>query len=568
MRHSHGRPIPLRRVVGTAVLALGVFGLWSCTDDPTRPADPAGFEVAASIQQALVPEDLTETKLVASDGAANDGFGRSVAVSGDVALIGAGGSAYVFEREGGGWTEVEKFTGSFSFGTSVAVKGDLAVVGAPSDHFPNLGQTGAAHVFERSGDIWALEQTLTPGDGDNGDNFGWSVALSDDAVLVGARFHDDDDLGTTSSGAAYLFERNLNDEWQEVEKFAAPAGEDHDGFGWAVALSGDAVLIGAPRAGGSGAGEAYFFERLGGAWGDAAAVVTGNPGDFLGGAVAMHGEQALISARGDDDRAFGAGAVYVFQRDAGTWGEAAKLTASDGAFADGLGSSVVLSGQAAVVGAHVRDEGGVNSGAAYVFERTDGTWADVESAKLVPSDGGDFHFFGFSVGMSDDAVLVGASRGDGNVDGSGAAYVFHPSSVTPVAIDIKPGSDDNPLSLRGTTQGRGQSSGTLPVAVLTTSTVDGDDVDFDATTADPATITLGDDDGDDTPVAERRNGTLKASVEDVDGDGDDDLILHFDQAALVDNGDLDENTTELILNGETMDGTAITGSDVVLIVGH
>jgi hypothetical protein len=120
-----------------------------------------------------------------------------------------------------------------------------------------------------------------------------------------------------------------------------------------------------------------------------------------------------------------------------------------------------------------------------------------------------------------------------------------------VEIDIKPGSDDNPINLK--------SRGKIPVAVLTTA-------DFDAASLDPATVTLGNDDGDDTPVAARNNGTLMASLEDVDQDGDLDLVLHVDTQALVRNGDLGAGTTELILNGTTTDGTPVQGRDGVRIV--
>lgn len=101
------------------------------------------------------------------------------------------------------------------------------------------------------------------------------------------------------------------------------------------------------------------------------------------------------------------------------------------------------------------------------------------------------------------------------------------------------------------------SGGVLPVAILTTD-------DFDVSAVDPSTVTLGDDDGDDTPVKTKGKGSkLFASTEDVDDDGDLDLTLKFDKRELQDNGDLDGSTTELVLNGETKDGTSIKGSDSI-----
>ena len=130
-------------------------------------------------------------------------------------------------------------------------------------------------------------------------------------------------------------------------------------------------------------------------------------------------------------------------------------------------------------------------------------------------------------------------------------FIVAERSVLDVTIDIKPGSDPNSINLGN--------KGGIPVAILTTD-------DFDAADVDPATVTLGNDDGNDTSVATRANGSLTASLEDVDNDGDLDLILHFDTQALVENGDLDENTTELILNGKTFGGQEIQGSDSVNIV--
>ena len=124
--------------------------------------------------------------------------------------------------------------------------------------------------------------------------------------------------------------------------------------------------------------------------------------------------------------------------------------------------------------------------------------------------------------------------------------------ATFVGIDIKPGSDPNSIQLRG--------RGTLPVAILATE-------DFDATAVDPTTVTIGNGYGNDTPVASVGNGRLMASVEDTDGDGDSDLVVHFDIQSLVASGDLISTTTMLIREGMTIDGEPISGSDNIRIVG-
>ena len=123
--------------------------------------------------------------------------------------------------------------------------------------------------------------------------------------------------------------------------------------------------------------------------------------------------------------------------------------------------------------------------------------------------------------------------------------------VVEVLIDIKPGSDPNSVNTK--------KKGRLPVAILTTD-------EFDAATVDAATITIGDGEGDDTPVAARKNGTLMAELEDVDDDGDLDMILHFETQAIVAAGDLHEGTTSLIVNGVTLDDVALTGTDAVRVV--
>ncbi len=171
--------------------------------------------MVCTIFQPVYALNLVEIiKLVASDAAAIDQFGLSVSISGDTAIVGArlnddvpndSGSAYVFEKVAGTWTQVAKLTASDAaagdgFGTSVSISGDTAIVGAVGD-----GPGGSAYVFVKPGGGWAdanEDAKLTASDAAAGDSFGGSVSISGDTVIVGAPL--DDDV-PNDSGSAYVF---------------------------------------------------------------------------------------------------------------------------------------------------------------------------------------------------------------------------------------------------------------------------------------------------------------------------------------------------------------------------
>src|SRR6185503_19688910 len=189
-----------------------------------------------------------------SDAAAGDLFGDSVAVSGDTAVVGAigdddggtsSGSAYVFVRSAGVWSQQQKLTASDAlagdeFGYSVAVSGDTAVVGARSDSDAGTF-SGSAYVFVRSAGVWSQQQKLTASDAAAGDFFGFSVAVSGDTAVVGAIF--DDDAGS-GSGSAYVFVRSAG-VWSQQQKLTASDAAASDSFGASVAVSGDTAVVGA-----------------------------------------------------------------------------------------------------------------------------------------------------------------------------------------------------------------------------------------------------------------------------------------------------------------------------------
>ena len=310
-----------------ALVAIVAVGLLS---------GPAGFRPQPQSAEATLLNEIR--KLLASDAQSGDIFGRSVAVSGDTAIVGAdledaggsgAGAAYIFQRDQGGagnWGEVKKLTASDAqaddqFGQSVAVSGDTAVVGASLEDAGG-SNAGATYVFQRDqggAGNWGEVKKLLASDAQGGDFFGISVAVSGDTLVVGA---DGGAAGGTLGGAAYVFQRDQGgaDNWGEVKKLLASDAQGGDRFGSSVAVSGDTAIVGA------------VFENAGGVQ---------------------------------------AGAAYVFQRNqggAGNWGEVKKLTASDAELGDRFGESVAVSGGTTVVGARFEDAGGGAAGAAYVFE--------------------------------------------------------------------------------------------------------------------------------------------------------------------------------------------------------
>ena len=351
-----------------------------------------------------------------------DLFGFSVAISGDTVVvgadnadpggIGAAGAAYVFVKPGGGWagnlTQTAKLTASDKaaadlFGCSVAISGDTVVVGAALANPGGTEDAGAAYVFVKPGGGWAGNLTenakLTASDKAANDHFGGSVAISGDTVVVGAVFATSG--STADAGAAYVFIKpgggwagNLT---QNV-KLTAYDKAAYDSFGCSVAISGDTVVVGASdaRPGGTAyAGAAYVFVKPGGGW---AGNLTQNAKltasdkatyDRFGHSVGISGDTVVVGANDTDpSNTTDAEAAYVFVKPGGGWAgslpEYAKLTASDKAGGDGFGNSVAISGDTVVVGADRADPGGtVNAGAVYAFPS--GTTTTITSHTPNPS---------------------------------------------------------------------------------------------------------------------------------------------------------------------------------------
>jgi hypothetical protein len=276
----------------------------------------------------------------------------------------------------------------------VGVAGSTAVVGEYGAH----SSTGVVQVFTQSGSAWPLRATLTAANGAAGDDFGYSVAIAGSTLVVGA----------PGAGAAYVFTRSAGVWSQQAQLTAAGAG-----FGYSVAVSGSTVVVGAP-----GAGAAYVFTQSAGVWSQQAQLTDpgGTAGGRFGFSVALSVSATATAVVGAPGSSSGTGAAYVFTRSGGAWSQQAALTAADGAAGDYFGWSVALSGATAVVGA---DGSNTFTGAAYVFTGPGGTWS--QQAELTDPGGAEYDYFGSSVAVSGAAAVVGAY---GSSSSTGAAYLF------------------------------------------------------------------------------------------------------------------------------------------------
>ena len=386
-----------------------------------KPVMLVAFFLIGSITNSVFAQNWDQIiKSVASDTGAEDWFGYSVAISGDYAIVGScfeshdatggnyifyAGSAYIFKNNAGTWSEVQKIVASDrrfgdEFGNSVAISGDYVIVGAGNGLDATggnyLNMAGSAYIFKNNAGTWSEVQKIVASDRDIYDNFGYPVAISGDYVIVGATQESHDATGgnyLSQAGSAYIFKNNAGT-WSEVQKIVASNRGIGDSFGLSVAISGDYVIVGA-----------------------------GNDLDATGGNYLQD-----------------AGSAYIFKNNAGTWSEVQNIVASDRGILDFFGYSVAISGDYAIVGAYyeAHDATGGNylnkAGSAYIFKNNAGTWSEVQ--KIVASDRGQLDNFGNSVAISGDYAIVGAHWEAHNATGgeirnkAGSAYIFKNTAGT------------------------------------------------------------------------------------------------------------------------------------------
>ena len=342
------------------------------------------------------------------------------------------------------WDQVIKAVASdreagSEFGYSVDIYGEYAIVGARYDDLDEndenyLANAGAAYIFHFNGSTWEEHQKIVPSDRLSGDRFGFSVAISDDYAFVDAWGRN------TATGKVYVFKRT-GTTWTETQSFQGSKSSANDNFGEYMSISGDKAIISAHWEGGdidgfgevSGAGATYFYHLESSVWVEKQRVLASDraESDYFGCSVSISGNYAIIGAKGEDEDAAGtttktaSGSAYIFYYNGSTWSQLQKIKASDWNSNDSFGSSVAISGDHAIVGANTK----INyTGAAYVFVLDAGLW--IQEQKLVASVEGQMDFFGTSVDIDGNYIVIGAELEDEDADDNnyikwaGSAYVF------------------------------------------------------------------------------------------------------------------------------------------------
>ncbi|WP_345840352.1 FG-GAP repeat protein [Leptospira levettii] len=457
----------------------------------------------------------TQAYLKASNADANDGFGYSVDISGDTIVVGAAGessnqttitngnsasadnsatssgAAYVFQRTGSTWaqeaylkapnTETTDF-----FGTAVAIDGNTILVSAiqedsnqititngPTASIDNsASSSGAVYVFQRTGSTWVQQAYIKPPNAEANDQFGISLSISGDTIVVGA-FNEASNQttitnGTSASannsaafaGAAYVFQRS-GTSWAQQAYLKASNIEANDRFGTSVSISGNTIVVGSGFEDSnqttitngatastdntaSASGAAYVYRRTGSTWAEEAYLKAPNAdaNDQFGNAVAIDGDTIVVGAFSEasnqtaitngttassDNSAALAGAAYVFQRTGSTWSHQAYLKPPNLGADDRFGNAVAIEGNTILVssifednnqttvtnGSMPNDDNSLsNSGAVYLFQRSGSTWVFRAYLKAPNADVDDR--FGNAISISGDTAVVGVNLEDSN----------------------------------------------------------------------------------------------------------------------------------------------------------
>ncbi|HEV7782287.1 MAG TPA: hypothetical protein VGO58_13530 [Chitinophagaceae bacterium] len=366
---------------------------------------------------------------VPSDTEIGDQFGFSVSINSSYAVIGAPfdnvggntnqGCAYIFYRNGSAWTEQAKLvapngSANDNFGRSVSISGNYVIVGALNDQ-TSVPTGGSAYIFLRSGVTWSEQAKLVPSNPANGDQFGSSVAIDGTYAVVGAL---SDDVGANvNEGSAYFFHR-IGTSWVQEDQVVAPFGAAQDRFGTSVSISGDIAVIGAPLddvGATADQGSAHVYLRSGTNWDYHAALADPFPadGNHFGESVDIDGNYIVVGV--PYSSSYAGSRAHIFLRNGPTWDMQFTLHANpviNSAPVNLFGISVSIDGDYVIIGSSEALVGeGIDQGASYVFKRDGVEWIFVK--RIYDPAGEPNEHMGNGVGVSGQNTITGAP--DANV---------------------------------------------------------------------------------------------------------------------------------------------------------
>ena len=415
-----------------------------------------------------------EIKLIGAPEGARNRTRMPVDVTGDVIIVGVHdvdvnnlpGAGRIFTRNRKKWEQGADLVandrnidqakpGQSGFGFAVSISGrigrttaDYAIIGAPGDDGA-AKDAGAAYIYAFSGKNWKQEGKLTAADAAAGDAFGFVVSVDGTTAVVGAP---KSDVGAAkNTGAAFVFVRDAN-RWKQHAKLIPKDFARSDALGEAVYIQKDTVIIGAPghtHGGVRFAGAVFVFERDGDTWREQAKLTAEDAAasDRFGVSVGIEGDTVIVgSLLNDAGGTKDAGAAYIFVRNGITWTQQAKLIAPGKKKGDHFGAGVATTGKIAVVGAPLREEAGLGTGAAYSFVNVDGVWKNAK--RVVPDDAAANLVFGSTIAISGDTIVVASGAAPEVAAGFGngtAAYVYSgeehfgtpPFAVEPFGLKIE-----------------------------------------------------------------------------------------------------------------------------------
>ena len=402
----------------------GTFSItFSATDGTNAVTAASAFTLTFETDWSTATQ---QQELIASDAAAGDNFGSSAAIDGDTAVFGAflegtGGSAYVFTRSGTTWTQQAKLTGSTvvsgdEFGYSVAISGDTIVVGARAESSSDDAYNGDAYVFTRSGTTWSQQAKFSDTLSSGNSHFGYSVDIDGNTIVVGAPM---DSPGTSDHrGRCHIYTRS-GTSWSLQQSLASSTGDDYAYFGADVAIDGDTVVVGSSvedSSGNNNCGAAYIFTRSGTSWSQQERFApTTATNAFFGNAVDISGDTAIIGAYGESNTGYGV--VRIYTRSGTSWSLEQTLLSRTGTN-EMFGMPVDIEDDVCVIGQQT------NYGGAYVYSRTGTTWTYEKT--IIPTSASNTvgWIYHAQLGLSDDTIVSGVLGTDSEGSNTGAGYVW------------------------------------------------------------------------------------------------------------------------------------------------